>query len=166
MADEEELQKKLAEETSEEEEDLGDNEPVGMELPEQGPSLADRVAMRAAALGEGAGRAAGGLLGGIGAKIESPTPPGDDLSDLFEGPDMDKDNDVYIEDLVTVEDEDVFGEGGADMSDILELDEEDVLGGVDEVLSLEEQHPAPGRQVLRRPPRQAPSPSGMVGLQV
>jgi hypothetical protein len=164
MADAEELQENSAEGTGEEEA-LEGSELVNMELPEQGPSLADRVAMRAAALGEGAGRAAGGLLGGIGAKIESPGPPTDDLRDLFEGPDMDRDNDVYIEDLVTVSEEDVFGDGGEDMSDLLEVTDEDIFGDVDEVLSLGEGHPAAGRPLLRRPPRPAPSPYGMIGIQ-
>jgi len=154
------------EDTGIENQEQGEFNDAGYPEIDKGPSLADRAAARAAALGMGAGRAARGLLGGIGAKLESPTPPDDDLRDLFEGPDMERDNDVYIEDLVTVEDEDVFGEGGADMSDILEVPEEEILGGVDEALSLGEERPAPSKQVFRRPPRPAPSPSGMVGLQL
>jgi len=132
--DSEEEEERIQEEAPTEEE-AGSEEPgefSDAEYPEMGrPSLAERAAIKAAALGERAGGAARGLLAGLGSKIESPAPPTDDLSDLFEGPDMDRDNDVYIKDLVTVDEEDVFGEGGEDMSDILEVTDEDVMGTED-----------------------------------
>ncbi|MBV6343496.1 hypothetical protein, partial [Candidatus Magnetobacterium casense] len=107
--------------------------------------------------------------------IEGPGPLNDDLSDLFEGPDMDRDNDVYIEDLVTVDEEDVFGDGGEDMSDLLDVPDDvldvpaSVTSDVTDVtrLCVDRPCPAPGsRQVWRRPPRSAPPPGGMItGLQ-
>ena len=145
-----------------EEQEQGDLE--NAETPEMGrPSFADVAAMKAAAAGERIGGAARGLFGGIGSKLEEPAPPSDDLSDLFEGPDMERDNDVYVKDLVTVEEEDVFGEGGEDMSDILEVTEEDVMGEED-VEGYEPRASVPSRTV-RRSSRPAPPPSGIAGVQ-
>ena len=136
----------------------------GVETPEiRRPSFADVAAMRAAAAGQKAGTAARGLLGGIGERIEAPSPPSDDISDLFEGPDMERDNDVYIKDLVTVEEEDVFGEGGEDMSDILEVTDEDVMGEED-VEGYEPKASVPSR-TIRRSSRPTPPPSGLAGVQ-
>jgi len=141
----------------------GDLEDI--EVPEMGrPSIADVAAVRAAAIGEKVGGAARGLLAGVGARIESPSPPTDDLSDLFEGPDMERDNDVYIKDLVAVDEEDVFGTGGADMSDILEVTDEDVMGTEDVVgdgVNL-----AAPRQAMRHPLRSIPPTGSLSGLQV
>ena len=145
-----------------EEQELGDLENV--ETPEMGrPSFADVAAMKATAAGERIGGAARGLFGGIGSKLEEPAPPGDDLSDLFVGPAMEKDNDDYVKDLVTVEEEDVFGDGGADMSDILEVTEEDVMGEED-VEGYEPRASVPSRTV-RRSSRPTPPPSGIAGVQ-
>ena len=166
MANIEELQEKLAEEgTDEEEEDTGSNEPVDLSFleEEKKPSVSDVVAARATAAGQKVGTAARGLLGGIGERIEAPSPPSDDLSDLFEGPDMERDNDVYVKDLVTVEEEDVFGDGGADMSDILEVTEEDVMGEED-VEGYEPRASASSRTV-RRSSRPTPPPGGIAGVQ-
>jgi len=166
MANIEELQEKLAEEgTDEEEEDTGSNEPVDLSFleEEKKPSVSDVIAARATAAGQKVGTAARGLFGGIGSKLEEPAPPGDDLSDLFEGPDMERDNDVYVKDLVTVEEEDVFGDGGEDMSDLLEVDEEDVMGEED-VEGYEPRASAPSRTV-RRSSRPTPPPSGIAGVQ-
>ena len=165
MANIEELQEKLAEEgTDEEEEDTGSNEPVDLSFleEEKKPSVSDVIAARAATAGQQVGTAARGLLGGIGERIETPSPPSDDLSDLFEGPDMERDNDVYVKDLVTVEEEDVFGEGGGDMSDILEVTEEDVMGEED-VEGYEPRASVPSRTV-RRSSRPTPPPSGIAGV--
>ena len=152
----------VQEEASTEEQEQGGLENV--ETPEMGkPSFADIAAMKAAAAGERIGGAARGLFGGIGSKLEEPAPPGDDLSDLFEGPDMERDNDVYVKDLVTVEEEDVFGEGGEDMSDILEVTDEDVMGEED-VEGYEPRASAPSRTV-RRSSRPTPPPSGIAGVQ-
>ena len=52
---------------------------------------------------------------------------GEDISDMFRAP-LPDDLDVNVEDLVSVSDEDIFGDGGEDMSDILEVTEEDVTG--------------------------------------
>jgi len=154
----------VQEEAGTEEQEQGD--PENVEVPEMGrPSFADIAAMKAAAAGERIGGAARGLFGGIGSKLEEPAPPSDDLSDLFEGPDMEQDNDVYVKDLVTVEEEDVFGDGGADMSDILEVTEEDVMGE-EEVSGYEHEPraPVPSRTV-RRSSRPTPPPSGIAGVQ-
>ena len=152
----------VQEEASTEEQEQGGLENV--ETPEMGkPSFADIATMKAAAAGERIGGAARGLFGGIGSKLEEPAPPGDDLSDLFEGPDMERDNDVYIKDLVTVEEEDVFGEGGEDMSDILEVTDEDVMGDED-VEGYEPKASVPSRTV-RRSSRPTPPPSGIAGVQ-
>jgi len=145
-----------------EEQEQGDLENV--ETPEMGrPSFADIAAMKAAAAGERIGGAARGLFGGIGSRLEEPAPPSDDLSDLFEGPDIERDNDVYVKDLVTVEEEDVFGDGGADMSDILEVTEEDVMGEED-VEGYEPKASVPSRTV-RRSSRPTSPPSGIAGVQ-
>lgn len=60
---------------------------------------------------------------------ESPTHEanGDDLDDLFRAPNH-EDPDMRIDDLVSVSEEDVFGEGGEDMSDLLDVSPEDVMG--------------------------------------
>ena len=107
-------------------------------LAEERPSFAASVAEKAGAAAERTGAAARRLLEGLGTKLTTASSPPvqsilpeDDLSDLFEGPDMSRDNDVYIDDLVSVNDEDVFGEGGADMSDILEVTDEDLMGTED-----------------------------------
>jgi len=152
----------VQEEASTEEQEQGGLENV--ETPEMGkPSFADIAAMKAAAAGERIGGAARGLFGGIGSKLEEPAPPGDDLSDLFEGPDMERDNDVYVKDLVTVEEEDVFGEGGEDMSDILEVTDEDVMGEED-VEGYEPRASVPSR-TIRRSSRPTLPPSGIAGVQ-
>ena len=112
---------------------------------------------------EQAGRQARALLGSIGEKIgggleDSTAPAGDDISDLFEGP-QPEDNDVYVKDLVTVSEEDVFGDGGEDMSDLLEVDDEDIMG------EEEPENPPARRSVPRRPTitRRQP-PSGLAGM--
>ena len=136
---------------------------VGMEVPgEEEPSFASRAAAKAGEAAERTGAAARRLLEGLGSKIESPAPPTDDLSDLFEGPDMDRDNDVYIKDLVTVDEEDVFGEGGEDMSDILEVTDEDVMG-TEDWLGYGEGKPSTLQ--ARRPfLRVVPPPTGLAGV--
>jgi hypothetical protein len=132
----------------------------------RGAALADRIAAAAGAAGQltGAGIARlGGIAGSglekVGGVIPS-GPPDDDLSDLFEGPDMDNDNDVYIKDLVSVEEEDVFGEGGADMSDILEVSNEDVMGEEEIWNGGVGWAPSPKLQIRPRPARAAP-PTGL-----
>lgn len=165
----EKLQEKLAEGTDEEE-DLGDNAPVDMgEFPEgaepEKPSAADVIAAKAAMAAGRTGEAARRLLESVGSKIEAPSPPGDDLSDLFEGPDMERDNDVYIKDLVTVEEEDVFGEGGEDMSDILEVTEEDVMGEEDPIGEEVPVVARPPSRPARHVPQRAAPPTGIAGLQ-
>ena len=105
------------------------------------------------------GAAARGLFEDVGEKLESQGEQPDNLSDLFEGPDMERDNDVYIKDLVTVDDEDVLGEGGEEgIDEVLEVSEEDVMG----------EEPAEKRQVKqkRTAPRQQPLPKGLTGLRI
>ena len=165
MADIEELQEKLTE-GDDEEEDLGSNEPqIDMsfldEQPEK-PSVADAIARRAQAAGSKAGSAARGLLSGVGSQLGEPTPPEDDISDLFEGPDMERDNDVYIKDVVSVSEEDVFGEGGEEgLEEVLEVSEEDVMGD-------EDYTGYGGRSTPKQPTRRTirPTPQGgLAGLQ-
>ncbi len=93
------------------------------------PSIAQRV-------GETAGRAAGGTLSYIGEKLEGEDADtreanGDDLSDMFVTPHKD-DPDMRVDDLLRVTEEDVFGDGGEDMSDMIEVSEEDIMGEGDE----------------------------------
>jgi len=168
MADIEEIQEKVAE-GSDEEEDLGSNEPsidlsfLGEEeTPERRTPVADVIAQKAAGAGRKVGGAARGVLSGVGERITEPPPPGDDLSDLFEAPNMDTDNDVYVKDLVALDEEDTFGEGGADMSDILEVTEEDIMGDED-YIGDESLSSTPKRTVQRA--AKPPVSSRLSGLQ-
>ena len=167
MADNvEEIQEKLAGEgTDEEPEDYGSNEPVDLSfLEEKKTPISDAIAAKAIAVGERTGGAARKLLGGIGERITEPAPPDDDLSDLFEGPNMETDNDVYIKDVVSVSEEDVFGEGGEEgLDEVLEVSEEDVMG--DEDVEGYEPEPPKARSAMRRPTRPATPPSGIAGIQ-
>jgi len=52
---------------------------------------------------------------------------GDDLSDLFKTPD-ENDLDMKTDDLVDLDDEDIFGDGGEDMSDITDVTNADIMG--------------------------------------
>lgn len=149
----------------------GEEEPVAEEpvaeeeeVEEEAPTAPARpiILPQLVAAGGRTGAAARALMEQIGQRLPDAGPPGDDLSDLFEGPDMEKDNDVYIKDLVTVEEEDVFGEGGEDMSDILEVTEEDVMGEEDPLGSEEVRGPVARRPTFRRTSR----PAGMRGLQM
>ena len=159
-----EEQEQRTQEESGEDEEQEQSLLENVEVPEmRRPSLAEAAAIRAAAAGERVGGAARGLLSGVGSRLEEPSPPSDDLSDLFEGPDMERDNDVYIKDVVSVEEEDVFGEGGSDMSDILEVTEEDVMGDED-VEGYEPKAPAANR-TARRSSRLALPPGGIAGIQ-
>lgn len=50
------------------------------------------------------------------------------IADLFEGP-QPEDNDMQTEHLTSVDDEDVFGDGGEEgLEEVLEVTEEDILG--------------------------------------
>lgn len=155
----------------EEGEDYGDRPEVDLSFleGEKKPSVPERIAPKVAEAAERAGTATHRVLAGIGAKLEPSGPPSDDISDLFEGPDMEKDNDVYIKDLVTLNEEDVFGEGGADMSDLLEVDEVDIMGEED-YMGLEGSEERerkliaqPTRRLL--PQRTSTPPTGISGLQ-
>ena len=167
MADIEEIQEKVSE-GSDEEEDLGSNEPsidlsfLGEEEQEKKTPVADVLAQKAAGAGRKVGGAARGVLSGVGERITEPPPPGDDLSDLFEAPNMDTDNDVYVKDLVALDEEDTFGEGGADMSDILEVSEEDIMGDED-YIGDESLSSTPKRTVQRA--AKPPVTSRLSGLQ-
>jgi hypothetical protein len=84
------------------------------------------------------------------APVEPPRPQtnANDMSDLFEVPQED-DPDIYSDDLVELDDEDVMG-GDSDMSDLTSVSREDVMG-------------RPLKK--RRRPQQAPPPS-MGGMQI
>jgi len=79
---------------------------------------------------------------------ESPTKEanGDDLAGLFQAPSRD-DPDMRVDDLVSVSDEDIYGEGGEDMSDLTEVSAEDVMG---EDLGEPTPPPQPQRRLFRR----------------
>ncbi len=126
---------------------------------EPGPS-------RVSEISSGVGQAAEGTLQHIGGIWDSPTNPpsptreanGDDLADLFKAPKPD-DPDMQTDDLFEVSDEDVFGDGGEDMSDILDVSEEDIMG---------EPSPPPRLRRVRRIvriPRQYLPPTGLRGVQ-
>jgi hypothetical protein len=87
---------------------------------------------------------------------------GDDLSDLFEGPD-DTDLDIQIDDLVDVDDEDIFGDGGEDMSDLTDVPDDmfdigDITG-----YDYSNKRRASGG-ITRRVVRSGGSPAGMGGM--
>lgn len=100
--------------------------------------------------------------GVVAGDIESPTREanGDDLADLFKAPRKD-DPDIRTDDLTSVTDEDVFGDGGADMSDILEVSEAEVMGDDEEPPA-----PKPVNRVVRykRTNRRYIPPSSMGGV--
>ena len=78
---------------------------------------------------------------------------GDDMSDIFDSPSED-DEDIQVDDLVTVDEEDVFGEGGEDMSDLTEVDiERDIMG---EEWGEPTPNPQPKRRLVRRKPFHRP----------
>lgn len=84
-----------------------------------------------------------------------------DLSDLFEVPHR-EDADIKSDDLVSLTEEDVFGEGGADMSDLTDVSKEDIMG---EEYPLTPSSPPP-RRVIRRvirtsKPYRSTPPTGM-----
>lgn len=101
---------------------------------------------------------------------EEPAPTkeakGDDLSDLFRVPSR-EDPDMKIDDLVNVSEEDVYGEGGADMSDLTEVSDEDIMG--EENVPTPPPQPVPTRRIIRRvkrtsKPYQRIPPTSMGGL--
>lgn len=116
---------------------------------ERRESTAQRVGQD---LGVGVRNLASGLFSSTPVKEEE---GGDDLSDLFEGP-RETDNDMVIDHLVTVDEEDVFGEGGEDMSDILEVTAED------EAPSPEPKTASPKNVKLIRTDK--PYPFGLTGM--
>lgn len=104
---------------------------------------------------------AGAVTGGALARISETIEPGaeeggeDDLSDLFTVPTMD-DPEQTIDDLVEIDVEDVFGEGGDDMSDLTDVTNDDIMG---EDPLAPKKHRVPRR--VTRPPT---SPNGMQGV--
>lgn len=60
------------------------------------------------------------------AEEEKPKPDGD-LNELFRAPSP-EDSDMEVDDLCMVDEEDVFGDGGADMEDLVGVSNEDVMG--------------------------------------
>jgi hypothetical protein len=118
-----------AEQAAAAEEAQGSSESYMMPAPPPPPSFLEST-------GQHVGAAASGGLARLSEAMEQPAPAsrlatteanGDDLSDLFEGPDA-NDLDVNIDDLVGVDEEDVFGEGGEDMSDLISVSNEDIMG--------------------------------------
>lgn len=107
------------------------------------------------ALAERAGAVTGGALVRIDQALESPTMEanGDDLSDLFEGP-QEGDLDIEFDDLIEVDDDDIFGEGGDDLSDVVGVTNDDIMGP--------DVRRRPSRTARRRTVRG--SPAGMQGI--
>lgn len=145
-------------------------------------SLAERLGTSIRSAGAAAGSGTRGLLARVGEAI-SPPPgpelPEDDVGDLFEGPDP-YDNDVYVKDLVKVDEEDVLGVGGEegladlvevgpddleaneeDLRDVLEVDESELLGTEEG----EQVRARPAAQPGYRPRGPAPPTTGLSGLQ-
>jgi hypothetical protein len=129
------------EEGEEEEEPIGQSAIPTLQAP--APSRLTATAQQAGEalhqLGAQIGAGTQGLLARVGERIEPPSaepaPPGDNISDLFEGPDP-FDNDVYIKDLVSVPEEAVYGVGGQDMSDLLEVTDEDIEAREEDIADL------------------------------
>jgi len=101
--------------------------------------------------------------------VEEPrveTNAGDDMGDLFKAPSPD-DEDMQTDDLTSVSEEDVFGDGGEDMSDILEVTSDDIMGE-DDPWGDREQQSQPKRRSIRRAGkpyhRYVPPAPGMQGL--
>lgn len=69
----------------------------------------------------------------------------DELAYLFEVPHK-EDNDMAFDDLVSITEEDVFGEGGEDMSDLTEVTNEDIMGAE----TMYTPSPKPTRRVIRK----------------
>jgi hypothetical protein len=84
---------------------------------------------------------------------------GDDLSDLFEGPQED-DLDINVDDLVDVDEEDIFGDGGEEgLSDLVDVPEDVFLNDIEDAGVA-----APSRR-LHRAPRTTLPPMGISGIQ-
>lgn len=80
-------------------------------------------------------------------EVKEPAEEVDELRDLFQAP-LPTDSDIDSSDVTSVSEEDVFGEGGEDMSDLFDVDEEEVLG-----VEPEQEVPPPQRYRLRQKPR-------------
>lgn len=170
-------QEKQEEEEETLEEEASSESPDTDEPPPPRPSFLASLEPKATAASERTGAAAHRLvigtgsrmrpvLEGVGARLEEPTRQPDELSDLFERPNI-HDNDMETADLVELDEEDVFGDGGADMSDILEVDEEDIMGEEDYIDEEEWQPKRRHTSSIKR--RQPPSPpsagvSGVLGV--
>lgn len=105
----------------------------------------------------------GSGLAGLITPSEEPTgqPQGEDtMADLFEGP-KSTDHDMVIDHLVSVDDEDIYGEGGEDMSDILDVDDEDIMGEAPEP----ETPPKPKVRTLKLVRTNKPYPPQLTGIQ-
>lgn len=148
-----------------EEEEAGEEEagePAGVEAP---PEARLTVAAQEAGealrrLGERVGAGAQGLVGKVGEGLEPPgteqAPPTDSFSDLFEGP-QPYDADVYIQDLVTVPEESVMGDGPSDMSDLLEVTDEDIEARPEDFADLLEVSEEDILGIEKPPQEQAPT---------
>lgn len=90
----------------------------------------------------------------------------DDLSDLFRVPKR-GDPDMKVDDLVSVSEEDIYGEGGADMSDLTEVSDEDIMGEAN--VPTPPPQPVVTRRIIRKvrrtsKPYQRTPPTSMGGL--
>lgn len=129
-------------------------------VPVQQPVPPPRVTAAASRAAGVAGGAVGAGLYRVGSAMDAPEEREDEFAGILDGPDKGPGGPADISDLVSVSEEDVFGEGGKDMSDLLEVSDADIMG------EDEEEESAPVAQPVARPlrVRRAP-PSGLSGMQ-
>lgn len=148
------------------------------------PTFAQRVGQYGQKAGSAIGSGANVVIQRTSEEMypEKPTGSGnDEMKDLFKAPDP-NDNDMKVDDVVEVTEEDVFGDGGADMSDITEVTDEDVMGEgdadmEDDVLAPEEEEdlsdllssePLPPKKKttrkVKRTTKRYPPTSGIQGM--
>lgn len=147
-----------------------DEEEQYYEEQEESPSRAQQIAGGIGSLLGGAARGVASTIGGAARGLSSVaqkttpslmlTPEGqivqsteseDELADLFEVP-QPEDNDINCDDLLELDDEDVFG-GPEDMSDLLSVSREDIINGNDK--------PRPKHRLVRT---NLPYPPTIIGM--
>ncbi len=115
----------IKEETNDEEETIPEEDIAEEETTEEAPVAGQRliatVPGKTSRAFERAGTATGGVLYKLGTELDSTVPKkrrSDDMADLLRGVSK-NDPEVDFSDIVSVSEEDVYGDGGADMSDLM-----------------------------------------------